>query len=105
MMMSEIFNLLQALGMGVFLGSVFFGGLWLTVLKGVSSNRPALLFLGSLVLRTSITLLSFYFILRDHWEKLPVCLIGFTIARWIITRLTRQDKKPTHMTQENNYAP
>ena len=36
---------------GGLLGTMFFGGLWWTVRTGVSSQRPALWFLGSLVLR------------------------------------------------------
>ena len=39
---------------GALLGAFFFGGLWWTVQKGVASERPALWFLGSLLLRTGI---------------------------------------------------
>ena len=37
---------------GALLGAFFFGGLWWTVQKGVTSEQPALWFLGSLLLRT-----------------------------------------------------
>ena len=37
--------------------------------KGVASERPALWFLGSLLLRTSITLAGFYFVGAGHWER------------------------------------
>jgi F1F0 ATPase subunit 2 len=50
---------------GVLLGAIFFGGLWWTVRKGVSSKRPALCFFGSLLLRTSIALAGFYFVGRS----------------------------------------
>ena len=46
------------------LGAIFFGGLWWTVRKGVASRRPALWFLGSLLLRTSIALAGFYVVAR-----------------------------------------
>ena len=59
-----------ALAAGVLLGAVFFGGLWWTVRKGLSSEQPALWFLGSLLLRTSITLAGFYFVSGGHWERL-----------------------------------
>ena len=36
------------------LGAFFFGGLWWTVQKGVTSETPALWFLGSLLLRTGV---------------------------------------------------
>ena len=87
------------------LGTMFFGGLWWTVQKGVSSKRPALWFFGSLLLRTSIALTGFYFIARGHWERLLVCLLGFVIARFIVTRLTRAAEKPTYLAQEASHAP
>lgn len=87
--MTETVNLVLAGGAGVFLGAFFFGGLWWTVRKGVASKRPALLFLGSLLLRTGITLAGFYVVSGGHWERLLVCLLGFFIARLAVTRLTR----------------
>jgi F1F0 ATPase subunit 2 len=73
---------------------VFFGGLWWTVRKGVSSPRPALWFLGSLLLRTGIVLAGFYFVGRRSWERLLACLLGFVIARLVVVmRLTRRRSK------------
>ena len=89
--MNETLTLVLALVTGVLLGAIFFGGLWWTVRKGVSSERPALWFLGSLLLRTSITLTGFYFVARGDWQRLLMCLLGFVIARPIVTRLTRAD--------------
>jgi len=103
--MNETLSLVLALVTGVLLGAMFFGGLWWTVQKGVSSKRPALWFFGSLLLRTSIALTGFYFIARGHWERLLVCLLGFVIARLIVTRLTRAAEKPTYMAQEASHAP
>ena len=60
--MNEFLALAPALAAGVLLGAFFFGGLWWTVRKGVSSERPALWFFGSLLLRMSITLAGFYFV-------------------------------------------
>jgi F1F0 ATPase subunit 2 len=104
-MMNETLSLVPALVTGVLLGAMFFGGLWWTVRKGVSSKRSALWFFGSLLLRTSIALAGFYFIARGHWERLLVCLLGFVIARLIVTRLTRAAEKPTCLAQEANHAP
>jgi F1F0 ATPase subunit 2 len=83
-MMNETLSLVLALA-GVLLGAIFFGGLWWTVRKGISSKQPALWFFGSLLLRTSIALVGFYFIARGHWERLLVCLLGFVMARLIVT--------------------
>ena len=103
--MNETLSLVLALGTGVLLGAMFFGGLWWTVQKGVSSKRSALWFFGSLLLRTSIALAGFYFIARGHWERLLACLLGFVIARLIVTRLTRGAEKPTYLAQEASHAP
>ena len=103
--MIETLSLVLALVTGVLLGAMFFGGLWWTVQKRVSSKWPALWFFGSLLLRTSIALAGFYFIARGHWERLLVCLLGFVIARLIVTRLTRAAEKPTYLAQEASHAP
>jgi F1F0 ATPase subunit 2 len=105
MTMNEIFSLALALVMGVLLGAIFFGGLWWTVRKGFSSNQPALWFFGSLLLRTSIVLAGFYFIARDHWGRLLVCLLGFVTARLIVTRLAQAAEAPTYPAQAAPHAP
>jgi F1F0 ATPase subunit 2 len=88
-MMSESLNLLLALGTGGLLGALFFGGLWWTVRTSLCSKQPALWFFGSFLLRTGIALVGLYFIGREHWERLIVCLVGFVAARLIVTWLTR----------------
>ena len=87
--MSEPLPLVIAWLAGGALGGLFFGGLWWTVRKGVSSPRPVLWFFGSLLLRTGMTLAGFYFVSGGHWERLLLCLVGFVMARLVITRLTR----------------
>ena len=104
-MINETLILVLVLATGVLLGAIFFGGLLWTVQKGVSSKRPALWFFGSLLLRTSIALVGFYFIARGHWERLLVCLLGFVIARLIVMWLTRAAEKPTYLAQEASHAP
>ena len=74
---------------GVALGAIFFGGLWWTIRRGVSSQVPGLLFAGSLLLRTSVTVGGFYFVSHGDWRKLLACLLGFITARIFVTRLTR----------------
>ncbi|MGB7629705.1 MAG: ATP synthase subunit I [Candidatus Deferrimicrobium sp.] len=103
--MNETLTLVLALVAGGLIGAMFFGGLWWTVRKGVSSKQPALWFFGSLLLRMSITLAGFYFIARGHWERLLVCLLGFVIARLIVMRLTRAAEKPTYLARKASHAP
>jgi len=103
--MNDTFRVMLALVAGLLLGAMFFGGLWWTVQKGLSSKRPALWFLTSLLLRTGIALAGFYFIARGHWERLMACLLGFIIARHIVTWLSRAAEKPTGLAQKVNHAP
>ena len=63
------------------------------------------MFFGSLLLRTSMALAGFYCIARGHWERLLVCLLGFVMARLIVTWLTRAAEKPTYLAQEASHAP
>jgi F1F0 ATPase subunit 2 len=103
--MNEALSLVPAWVMGVLLGAMFFGGLWWTVQKGLTSQRSALWFIGSLLLRTSIALAGFYFVSSGNWEKLLVCLLGFIMARLIVIRLTRAAEKPTCLPQGASHAP
>jgi F1F0 ATPase subunit 2 len=74
---------------GLLLGAIFFGGLYLTVRKGVSSGSPALWFFGSLVVRMGIALAGFHFVSDGSWQRLVACLLGFVVARLVVTWLTR----------------
>jgi len=85
--MNDFLTLALALLAGVLLGAIFFGGLWWTVRKGISSKHSAPWFLGSLLLRMGIILAGFYVISGGHWERLLACLFGFIIARFIARRL------------------
>jgi F1F0 ATPase subunit 2 len=105
--MSDPPALALALAAGVLLGSFFFGGLWWTVQKGVTSERPALWFLGSLLARTSLILAGFYLVSQGHWSRLAMCLVGFLIARLIVVhRLTqRTAEEQTQLEKETGIAP
>lgn len=72
---------------GLALSALSFGGLWWTVRLGIVSRRPALLFLGSLLLRTAVVVTGFYFVGDGDWQRLLACLVGFVVARSIIMRL------------------
>jgi F1F0 ATPase subunit 2 len=74
---------------GVLLGAAFFGGLWWTVRRTLASPRPALWIAGSLLLRTGIALAGFYVVSGGRWDRLTVCLLGFVVARVIVTRLAQ----------------
>jgi F1F0 ATPase subunit 2 len=100
-MMSEFLHLLFALLEGALLGVFFFAGLWWTVRKLDSAKHVALLFLGSMLLRTGIVVLGFYFIFGDNWQRLLVGLLGFVMVRIIVTRLTRIADQPKTIVTES----
>ena len=102
--MIDSLRLAFALVAGILLGAVFFGGLWWTVRKRISSKHPALWFFGSMLLRMSIVLLGFYFILGGSWQRLLVGLLGFIVARLIVTRLTRVVNQSDQLAQEAGHA-
>ena len=102
--MNETLGLALALVTGFLLGAIFFGGLWWTVRKGFSSRQPALWFFGSLLLRMSVALAGFYLVAGGHWQRLMLCLLGFVMARHIVTRLTRTLEKPTYFAQAATHA-
>jgi len=103
--MTDIPGLALALLAGALLGAFFFGGLWCTVQKGLASKMPALWLLGSLVLRTSVTLAGIYFVSQGHWSRLGVCLLGFLIARVLVVKWLAPVEVPLALKKEAGHAP
>jgi F1F0 ATPase subunit 2 len=104
--MSEALHLAPAVVAGLLLGAIFFGGLWWTVRFRLGRERPALWFVGSMVLRLGITVAGFYLVGREDWRQLLACLLGFVTARVATTWLTRQrTAKKEPATPEAHRAP
>jgi F1F0 ATPase subunit 2 len=89
MTMNDALTLVLVWTAGVLLGALFFGGLWWTVRKSVASKRPALWLFTSLLLRMTMALTGLYFVSDRHWERMLLCLLGFVMARPVVTWLTR----------------
>ena len=104
MTMNEIINLLPALLAGIGLGIVFFGGLWLTIQKGLQSKKSGLIFTGSFIVRMTVILLGFYYVGANDWKMMLACLAGFLIARVAITLYTKKQEqsKATFMKEVAN---
>ena len=79
-------ELVLALLAGTLLGIFFFAGLWWTVNQLQSSHHVALLFIISLLVRSTIVITGFYFIIGKDWHNLLAGLFGFMLVRLITTR-------------------
>ncbi len=102
--MNELIILVLSGLAGLILGGFFFGGLWWTVRKGLASPRPALWFLGSLLFRTVIVLVGFYFISLGDWKSLIAGLLGFIAARFLVMRLVLRPATPAKPEPEDGHA-
>jgi F1F0 ATPase subunit 2 len=87
--MTEILYYILALVAGLALGTLFFGGLWFTVKKAVTAKVPAVWIIGGFIIRTSITLIGFYFVSLGSWQRLLMCLLGFVVARMLVMKFTK----------------
>ncbi|RIK40566.1 MAG: ATPase F0F1 [Chloroflexi bacterium] len=74
--------LLAGAGIGLF----YFGGLWWTANQLTRTNRPGLLFMASFVGRTGLSVLGFYLVMGDRWERAAAAVVGFLLARLLTVR-------------------
>jgi F1F0 ATPase subunit 2 len=87
--MNEAAYVLAAVLAGMLLGALFFGGLWWTVRRTLSSPLAGLWFSGSFLARTAVTLIGFYFVAQGDWRRMAGCVAGFLGARMVVIRFTR----------------
>jgi len=87
--MSEVVHGIGLFISGLVIGTLFFGGLWITVKKAVFSKIPALWFFCSFLFRVGITLLGFYYVAAGNLQSLLICTLGFVVARFVIQYLTK----------------
>ncbi len=103
--MSDLAGIAFASLAGFLLGAFYFGGLWWTVRKAMASKGPALWFMTSLVLRTSIVITGFFFVSGDDWRRWLAALAGFVLARLVVIRLTRTESQSMPAGREAGNAP
>jgi len=94
--MNETLFMILAFIAGLVLGIFFFGGLWFTVKKAVTAKTPSIWFFLSFFLRVSIVMFGFYYISPGGLQPLIVSVLGFIVARFVVTHFTKSiDKKIT----------
>jgi F1F0 ATPase subunit 2 len=74
---------------GGLLGSVYFGGLWLTVRRLPDTGHPAALVLASFVLRAALVAAGFVWLLAGDPLRLVAVLAGFLAIRVLLVRRIR----------------
>ncbi len=87
--MTGIGLLFCALAAGMVLGTVFFGGLWWTVSRGLSATIPAVWFGISALVRMAVVVSGLYGCARLGLPSLIACLCGLLVARGAIKHFTR----------------
>lgn len=91
--MSEVVDLLFIILIGFGLGTMFFYGLWKTICKITTAKAPILWLLVSMILRISITVIGFYLVAlfqsNGQLKRLLLCLFGFLLARFVITKIVK----------------
>ena len=103
--MNEVWYMILAFIAGTVLGALFFGGLWLTVKKCLTAKAPIVWVIGSFFVRVSITLIGFYWVSKDSWQRLLICLLGFIVARIVIIKFVkRREQKETLNIEANHEA-
>ena len=82
----NIYSLLYLL-VGLGLGLLYFGGLWLTIKNMNNVRSPIVLTLGSFVLRTGAVFLVLIYVARQgDWFNIFILLVGFIAARIFLSR-------------------
>ncbi len=77
---------------GAVISVLYHTGLWWTVKSLQQSRSPVLLSIGSFYLRTTVTVAAFYIVMQNDWKRLVVCLMGFMITKFMITRRIKRVK-------------
>lgn len=85
--MNALLLLIASCSAGIVLGLLFFRGLWSTVNNLSQVRYPALLMLGSLLLRFGLVLVAFYLLTcYGGWQHVLSAAFGFTLARLLMVR-------------------
>ncbi|MGV8830772.1 MAG: ATP synthase subunit I [Devosia sp.] len=91
---------------GAVLGTVFFVGLWWTVKRTLTVSQPGLLVLASMLGRTGLVVGGFYLVSDGSWQRVLFCLVGFLVARLVVTLLLpKQDSAAVPAQEAQQHAP
>lgn len=101
---SDVIGMILAFPAGVLLGMAFFGGLWWTIRRGLSSPHPARWFLSGFLVRMIFLLAALYYLSEGAWVRLIILLAGILLGRIIVLRWTKSRGKKGTPEQEVSHA-
>ena len=78
---------------GICLGVFYFGSLWLTVRRLITSRQPFQVALLSFCVRLAVLIVGCYILMDDSWERLLFTMAGFLMVRIAALRLARPTRK------------
>ena len=100
MITEQVISLVFAIVVGVALGALYFGGLWLTVRHLPTMRHPAIWMTASLVMRMAVILTVLYFLSDGHWGKLLAGVAGMLVVRIILLHRVRVETKKDILARE-----
>ncbi|MGD8593388.1 MAG: ATP synthase subunit I [Gammaproteobacteria bacterium] len=99
--MNELPMLILMFLAGAVLGVGYFAGLWFTVRRIHSQERPAIWLAMSFFVRMGLLIAAFYWLLGDaRWDHLLAALAGFLILRSLTIRHIRRNMPLSNSKQE-----
>lgn len=78
---------------GIILGIVFFGGLYITVEKMSDVKNPSILLLISFVLRMAILIGGLYLVSRHGFKDMMLALLGIILIKLLMIYLAKRPKE------------
>lgn len=75
---------------GIVLGFIFFGGLYLSVERLSQTRYPALMMLGSTVLRMAVLLGGVLLLMGQEWKQAAAALVGIILAKFFMIFFVKQ---------------
>jgi len=86
--MTETWWLVWGFLIGAACGTLYFGGLWLTVKTLAESQQPERRLLISFAIRMLLLLVIFYGLTHKGWPTMITAMCGLLIARqlWLVTK-------------------
>jgi F1F0 ATPase subunit 2 len=86
---------------GIFLGILYFGGLWWTIQRISQSSQSVWLLAVSFILRTILIMGGFFVITNGKLERLAVSMLAFFVTRFFFIKYFQPQAERSTQTNGN----